>query len=1379
MIITMTNIIMMSINYRDRDNPCKVSYYLVRNRIVSRNVLASDLGIIAKGGNSKEVLVAVSDLKTTNTLSGVAVEVYNLQNQLINSGVTDADGLARIDLESKPFLLVAKQGNQRGYLRLDDGSALSLSSFDVGGYEINKGIKGFIYGERGVWRPGDSLYVSFMMEDGLNIIPDDHPVVFELYTPENQLYTRNVKTNSVKGIYDFRTATKPEAPTGNWLAKVKVGGSSFTKTIKIETVKPNRLKINLAFDEEILKSGEQANGDLEVKWLHGAIAKNLKSDIEVTLVEGQSPFKEFSEYTFNDPIKSYESETEFIFDGKVNEQGKAPVSLSFNVKNNAPGMLQANFKIRAYEQGGNFSVDRFSMPFSPYDSYVGVKIPKGQGWRDALYSNEPNILSIVTIDADGQPVSRQKLKIEVFEIRWRWWWQRNTRDDLASYVRSRNSNLLITDYVNTGNDGHARYELNFNKNTWGRKLIRITDPVSGHSTGKVFYTSYRGWWSSGQGGPGGAELLTFRSDKEKYDVGETVEITLPGSQEGKALVSLESGSEVIDAFWVESKPQSSKFSFKTTPEMAPNVYVNISYIQPHSATSNDLPIRMYGVQAISVEDPFTRLTPTIQMDDVLEPEQKFTVKVGEENGKDMAYTIAIVDDGLLDLTRFKTPNPWNYFYAREALGVKTWDMYKYVLGASAGEMSGLLALGGGGELADGDKGTKANRFKPVVQYAGPFYLKAGQTADHTFTMPNYIGSVRAMVVAGGGTAYGKAEKTIPVKKPLMVLTTLPRVIGPGESVQVPVTVFALDQKMRNVKAEIVTNDLFSVNGASSQTVRFTEEGDKVIYFDLKANEKIGIGEVEVKVSGHGEVANYKVEMDVRLANPPLTKVQDAVIEPGESWSATYDQIGVIGTNAAKLEVSRLPALNLDDRLEYLIRYPHGCVEQTTSSVFPQLHLDKLVEVSREQEIDIENNIRIAIDKLKDFQNADGGLSYWPGYSTYNDWGTNYAGHFMLEAEAKGYSLPINFKKNWIRFQKRRANQWSNSGKRQYWSYRSHQLVQAYRLYTLALAGSPALGAMNRMKEVKNLNTVARWRLAAAYHLAGREQVAQEIIENVPLQIDEYRELSYSYGSTMRDQAMVLETLVLIGDKTRAKTVLDELADKLGSRRWYSTQTVAYTLLAISKFVGDGDTSAPFTYQYAINGDSQKGNSPSKPVHLHELRFSGNQEVRLTNNSQNTIFIRLVNKGTPITSDQIDEEKDLRMTVKYENMDGQALDISQLEQGTDFVAEVTLKHPGSRFSYEEMALTQIFPSGWEIRNLRLDLGTSINTGDEPTYQDIRDDRVYTYFNLGSSKSKTFRVVLNAAYLGRFYSPAVHAGAMYDDDISAYKAGRWVEVVQTGN
>ena len=1361
-------------NWREREDPCTDSYYAYKNNQnnASRNVLASDLGIIAKGGLATDLVVAVTSLVSSEPMSGVELEIYNYQQQLMEVKQTDQKGMATIGLESKPYLLMARHGNQRGYLRLDDGSALSTSMFDVSGSKNSQGVKGFLYGERGVWRPGDSIYMCFVLEDKNEILPENHPVRFELYTPESQLYLNRTRTSGLNGVYDFRTATEGDAPTGNWLAKVSVGGSSFTKTIKIETVKPNRLKINIDFGTEVLKRGPAA-GTLNALWLHGAVARNLKADIEMDLSSTTTSFKDHQDYTFDDPAKSFESEEELVFEGRLDELGNAKFTPGIQVGKEAPGMLQAFFKTRVFENSGDFSVDRFPVLYSPFKHYVGVKIPEGPGWNGALYSNENNLIPIVTVDESGNPVDISNLSIEIYDVNWRWWWARDEYDDLASFVGKQSRHLIKKDKISTVN-GKAMYQMNFEKNLWGRKLIRITDPVGGHSTGQTFYLDYRGYWeTNSQEGPGGAEMLSFTTDKKKYEVGEEIVLNLPILEEGRALVSLETGSRILSTFWVES-PSEGKVSIQTSPEMAPNAFIHVSLIQPHLNTANDRPIRMYGIQSVEVVDPGTQLTPVLQMPDVLEPEQEVSLSVAEQDGRAMTYTVAVVDEGLLDLTRFRTPDLWRQFYAKEALGIRTWDLYQYVMGALKGEMAGLLSIGGD-EFIEQDGKNNTNRFKPVVEFLGPFTLNAGQKMNHTFTMPNYVGSVKTMVVASSKGAYGSTEKATPVKKPLMVLATLPRVISPAETVTLPVTVFSMDPKVKNVTVEVKTNDLFTLEGPATRKITFEREGDQVVDFTLKVARGIGAGQVEVFAKSGSQNASDLIDLQVRMPNPRITTTVNEMVEPGKSWEISYQAVGLAGTNHGVLEVSVIPPMNLEQRLKYLMQYPHGCVEQTTSAVFPQLFLNRFLELDAKQKSEIQDHISAGINKIKSFQVSNGGLTYWPGsYGNVSEWGTSYAGHFMLEAEALGYKLPLGFVSNWAKYQSRMANSWDRET--DYMGYRrSHEINQAYRLYTLALAKKPALGAMNRMREMKQLTATARWTLAGAYLLIGKKEVAERLVAGLSTSVASYRELSYTYGSSLRDQAMILEVLTLMGDRVQAKKLVDEVAGQMASGNWYSTQTTAYVLLAIGKFVGASDATGTMKFSYTLNGKKQTVNV-NAPMHRLDLPFKGEQggNIEVLNTDARTLFVNMQLDGIPLDQQVADESSDIRMELRYFNMEGDPLDPSQLEQGSDFVAEVSLSHPGVRVNYKELALTQMFPSGWEIRNLRLDNVESSRMKSQPDYQDIRDDRVYSYFGLDKGETKTFVVMLNAAYLGEFFLPAVYCEAMYDNGIHATRAGKWVKV-----
>jgi uncharacterized protein YfaS (alpha-2-macroglobulin family) len=1319
----------------------------------------------------------VNNLVTTKPVSGATVELYDYQLQVMKTLKTNGDGMCNANFKKKPFLMLVKSGKHRGYLKLDDGSALSVSAFDVSGEEVQKGIKGFIYGERGVWRPGDTLFLSFILEDKLNTLPKNHPVQFELLNPQGQVFRKITKTNGNNGFYNFTTTTEKSSPTGNWTARIKVGGAWFTKNIKIETIMPNRLKINLDFQTDQLSvSKKDQEGTLAVKWLHGAIAKDLNAKVEVTLSQTDTKFKKHEGYTFNDVARTFSSEAQMIFDGNLNNQGIAMIKPNLNVNDAAPGMLKASFKVRVFEQGGAFSVDQFSLPYSPYTSYVGMKIPEGNQFTGMLQTDTNHIIKVATLDPDGKPLSK-KLKVQVYKVSWRWWWD-SYDGDLANYVGNSYKEPYQQMEITTEN-GKGEFKLRVNRPEWGRFYVRITDEESGHSAGETVYIDWPAWAGSSPKGNEGATLLSFSSDKKQYNVGEEVKLVIPSGENGRALISIESGSKVLKAFWTDTKKGETNYSFKVTPDMTPNVYVNVTLVQPHAQTINDLPIRLYGVIPILVEDPGTHLNPIVTTPAVWKPESKCSFVVSEKDGKEMTYTVAIVDEGLLDLTRFKTPDPWSAFYAKEALGVKTWDMYDMVMGAFGAELSRILAIGGDGDI-DGKGSNKANRFKPMVRFFGPFTLKKGEKKNIEFMMPQYVGSVRTMIIAGNKGAYGSSDKTTPVRTPLMILGTLPRVVGPGEEVDLPVTVFAMEKQVKNVKVEVQANSMFSVVDGASKNISFNEVGDDVVNFKLKVNSALGIGKVKIIATSGSEKAAYDIEIDVRNPNPKVVNVIETIVEAGKTWTSPYNPAGMAGTNKGTIELSAIPPINLGERLKYLMEYPHGCVEQTTSSVFPQLYLADIMELNTDFKTTIDRNITAGIERLKSFQLANGGLSYWAGQSNTDDWGSSYAGHFMIEAEMKGYSLPPGFLENWKRYQRNKANNWSPVTHSNGYYWHNHDLDQAYRLYTLALAKSPELGAMNRLKEYSGLSVAAKWRLAAAYAKAGQPEVAKKLIANLSSTVAPYRELGYSYGSDDRDEAMILETLTLLDMKSKAGSVLKEVSKGLSSNYWMSTQTTAYCLIAVSKFVGSNGTSNEMRYNVKIDNKAPIALNTKLPVKQIDMQLKGaaTGNVSVTNNGTGILFARVILSGIPETGDQTEFSADLDLDINYTNMQGGSIDVTKLEQGTDFIAEVTISNPGTRGEYLQMALSQIFPSGWEIHNTRMDEAESVVKSDYPTYQDIRDDRVYTYFDISPAKTKTFRLVLNAAYVGRYYLPTIYCEAMYDNTINSRKPGKWVEVVKPG-
>jgi len=1353
-------------NWRERNNPCNDAYY-GDNRIISQNLLASNLGVIVKQGVNNNYYFAVTNILNTNPEAGAKITLYNFQQQEIGTVTTNTEGLAVYEANKYATFAIVSKGNNTSYLRLTDGNSLSLSKFNVSGKRLQRGLKGYIYGERGVWRPGDSLFLTFMLNDKSNELPKGHPVKMEITDPNGKLVYKNVTSDHVNNFYKFIVPTSSEGKTGNYNAKVSVGGAQFYKSLKIETVKPNRLKIKIDFDQEVLSSTEDLNGTLDVKWLHGAPAKNIKAEVKAKFSNSYTSFKNFKGYTFTDPSRQFNTEELNVFEDNLDENGKATINTKLDIGKNAPGMLNAQFLVRAFENGGDFSLDAFTKTYSPYSSYVGLKSPKGN-YYGSYFTDTNQTFDLAVVDKDGKPIKRENLEVKVYKIEWRWWWN-SSYDNLSNYVSSNYHRPIHNQKVSTSSNGKANFTIKIPENERGRYLIRIYDPVSGHATGRTAYF-YKNWSGMSTGNDkDAAKMLVFASDKDKYNVGETAKIKFPSGEEGRALISIENGSDVIEHKWVKTKKGETTVDIPITSEMAPNVFVNISLLQPHAITSNDLPIRLYGVIPILVEDPKTILEPQLQMASVLKPEQEFEVFVSEKNKKPMTYTIAMVEEGLLDLTRFKTPNAWNDFYSREALGVKTWDIFDDVIGAYSGSIDQVFAIGGDGSAAKG-KNKKANRFKPVVKYLGPFELEAGKSKSHKIKMPNYVGAVRTMVIAGNNEteAYGSTDKSVEVKKPLMVLATLPRKLSPGEKVMLPVTVFAMEPKVKHVNLSLKLSNGISVVGNNSQKMNFAKPDEQMAYFELDVSKAKGINTIEVIATGNGEKSTYKVELDVVNPNPITSLYESTELEANSSENLEFKTFGVPGSNSATVEFSTLPPMDFSKRLQYLIKYPHGCVEQTTSGVFPQLYLSDIFDLKYERKQEIQSNIENGIKRLGNFQRPNGGMSYWMGENTANDWGTSYAGHFMIEAEKKGFVLPLTFKSNWLSYQKQAARDWRPSYRR----YNS-DLAQAYRLYTLALAGSPDLASMNRLREFTEISNEAKWRLAAAYALAGQKEASAQLSKTANIDFKPPKSNYYTYGSIDRNRAMALETMIITGNP-KARELSELIAKDLSSNQWMSTQTTAYSLLAMAKMVeANGGKDMSFTYTF---GGVTETITTKSTIAQRELQVvDGSNTLQLKNNAANLIYVRVLNSGKLPLGQELAEKRGLSVSVIYTDLKGNRLDVSKLQQGQDIIARVSVSNLKSQ-NLRDVALTQIFPSGWEIVNTRFtDFGDT--TTSSARYTDIRDDRVNFYFDLpskGKYGTKVFTVMLNASYLGTYYLPGTQVEAMYDNDFFVRNKGRWITV-----
>lgn len=1329
-------------NWNEKDNPAKASYYMYAD-MPEINLVASTLGLIAKKGADSEYITVVTDLISASPASGVKVTAYNYQLQKTASATTDSNGFATLKTEGRPFMITASDGQSTTYLKVTSGRELSTSNFDVSGKKVVDGVKGFTYGDRGVWRPGDELHLALILEDKHGNMPNNHPVVMELYNPSEQLYTRRTLTEGVDGFYVFNIPTEENIPTGTWNANFKVGNQKFNHKVRIETIKPNRLKLNISVPE-IIQANSPQQMSLTARWLTGPVAQNMAASMEMTLYADPTPFKDYQKYTFSNPLMDFSSSQKQVFQGKLDSIGFLKKTCKIGADVNSPGMLRANITAKVTEPGGDASIASKSVQFSPFGVYVGIDLSN----KDYLTDTDLE-LPVVVVNQKGERMKSRELDYKIYHLDWSWWWEGNA-SDLSRYVKSTSADLVATGTVNAIN-GYANIPFKVNYPDWGKYLVLVRDTKGGHATGGTILVDWPEWRGrANRGEAAGSTQLSFTLDKKSYEAGETANVYLPKCKNGRILLSVENGSRVIRRYWVTaSADKETCFKLPVDGSMAPNFYVSATMLRPHGQTSNDVPIRLFGVTGATVIDKRTLLHPEIDMPDELHPQQTFSIKIRERDNKPMTYTLAVVDEGLLDITNFKTPNPWAAMNRREALGVKTWDMYDEVIGAFGSKFHSILSIGG--DEAIRKAAGKEKRFNPVVRFIGPFTVHSG-VKTHKLTLPNYVGSVRVMVVAAHAGTYGNADKSVKVTSPLMLLTTLPRTLSCGDLVDMPVNVFAMKEGIKDVSVHVEASGPIAITGAKSKNMTFTSTGEKLENFRLTCSDKTeGTARIIVSaVSGDRHVSDTTF-ISIKNPMPILTDVTDKSLNHGESVFLSWNPQQA--KNVA-LQISSTPTLNFGGSMEFFENYPHLCSEQLSSKALFMLYGRGYL--SLEDKNECERSLPKVLKYILSRQLPDGGFVYWPGNADVDTWVTSMAGLALIEANRQGFRVNKDAIDKWVAYQEKVARNYKYS--------LSTDLDQAFRLYSLSKAGKPMKAAMNRLRESKKLSQAAAYCLASAYALDGRTDVAGKLIERA--ERTHYESYGGMFQSSLRDEAIKMQAYTLCNNKTKAIPIARKIADQCVGRN-YVTLDIAFATISmqsLTDLTGVGNVSVKVTEK------GQKTLSIQNITTIKNLALTPScGSVEVTNFGESNVVLSLANTYQSSPQEKLKAENcGLNLSVTYTDMKGKPLSISRLKQDTEFYANVTVVNKGG--DVPSMAMTYCIPSGWEIWNSRL-FGSAEADVD---YCDVRDDKVIYYSSLEAGKKMTFKIRLRSAYAGRFALPPVVCEDMYNPSCRALTANSWVSV-----
>ena len=1326
-------------------------YYFYNNVEQKKNIVVSDLAVTAKMGRGDMVDVFVYRISDATPVSGAQVTAYNFQKQELTKGSTDGNGYARLQCANRPaFVVATDRKGSKSVLKLIDGNALSYSRFDVSGESVEKGISGFAYTNRGVWRPGDEIQINLMLNDLDNALPENYPVVLEITDATGRLYAKQVNTKPVNDLYCFRVPTNVSDETGLWLARFKVGNSVVTKNLRVETVKPNRLEIKFDLPEVVSLSNND-HVALTSKWLNGMKANGLKAEVDVVLRGGSTSFKNFKNYTFVNETQSFEPQEISLYSGKLNSEGVADVGFGPMKDIYASQMMTGTFTMKVFEQGGDFSIASFKGQISPYRRYVGVELPETTSKYGSYYDTDKDWkFNVAMVGEEGTAYnSTVVLEYALYKLDSYWWWSSEDQYSLQRYA-SGTYKAPVQNGTLTCN-GTTSVSFNIPDDKWGSYLFVVNDKQGGNMFAKVISFDWGyGHSSSAAGAPA---QLSMKATADSYEVGEKIVVTFPANEQAKALVTVEANDKVMQTMVVDNLGQEGKVEITATDEMIPNVYVYVALIQPHDV-KNDLPIRLYGVVPVKVENKKLQLQPNIAVPETANTKKTLEVKVNEANKQAMTYTLAVVDEGILGLTNFATPNPYGYFNSKQSLSVRTWDNYASIVDAFSGELGSVYAIGGDGII--NQEITLDNRFKAYAVTLGPFELKAGETNTHSFEVPQCSGALRFMVVAkGNGKAFGAAEKRMTVVDPINLYPSAPRVVAPGDELNLKVQVQAPTMKNKTLQVKFDNKNLEPI-GALPATVTIDGNGEGIVAVRTTIPKTLGNAELKVSVTGDGYTAESSTLMPIRMPNAERRNTITKEIEPGQTVSVPFDLAGMEGTQQGNITVSSLLPVDLFGRLDYLMDYPHGCLEQTTSKAFPQLYLNYFVQIDDKDKENTRNNIETAITNLKLYQKSDNSMTNWIGGNYTDPWTEIYALHFLVEANKQGFDVPQYFLDGLLNYQANRAKQWKNNP-----DYKQGETIQAYRLFVLALAGKAEMGAMNRFKELDMQYDLTKALAAAAFAQTGKTTIAQNLLpvfEEGKSMSDYYT----SFGSRTRDLAFYTYVQMLCDvDAQTVQNNINTVCRMLSSDRWMDTQTTAFSLFVLGKYAEKMNVSnTNLSATVKVNGEERTLNANMASVGFGFTPKLGSNTVEIKNNTDQKMIANVFTKTSVAEYDMNESGNFINMTVSYFDKNGNAVNPANLAVGTDLRVQMTVNNP-SEYQVTELALSYYLPSGWELVNERVNGEMTGNEGAK--HIDLRDDRAYFYFDLMPRSKKTFTLKANATYEGNYMIPAVRCEDMYNNEI----------------
>ncbi|NVO30787.1 alpha-2-macroglobulin family protein [Hymenobacter lapidiphilus] len=1386
---------------------------------VSKLVAVSDIGLIVKTGAAGSTMVFANSIREAKALSGLEISYLSTNNQIMGTGVTNGAGVAKFDSTAQNArfrlgMVVARRGDDFTFLDLNR-SRVETSRFEVGGLQSNAArYQAFLYGDRDLYRPGDTIQTNTVVRtETWQAPPKGLPLKVRLLLPTGKEYASLQKTLSPEGSTEARFLLPPSVMTGLYTLEILTANDVLltSRQLSVEEFIPDRLKVTVKASRAVVKPDQTVQAQITAQNLFGPPAADRKFEVEFSLKEKRFQPKEYAGYSF--AINSGDRRR-----GNYGSLESTPISDRFEKTvregtTDAAGRGTATYQVPDYPDLGTLEGAAFTTVFDetgrPVNRFATFEVQTQavmfgvKNLGELVKTRDEVPVELVALTPAGKPTSAIA-RVEVIRMLWETVIER--RGGRYSYNSQKREETVLRRNVEVSGSG-INANLGFAPQYSGEYEIRVSRPGAATYVSQRVYAYGYGDTQSNSFEVNNEGEVTIEADQDKYEPGQTAHLLLKTPFPGRVLVTVER-DRVLDHFYVDTDEKSAKVDIPIRGGHVPNIYVTATAIRP--IKDNRLPLTVArGFVPLTVEKPGSRLSVAIKAPELSRSQTMQTIEVSTAPGAQV--TLAMVDEGILQMKDFRTPDPHGYFYQKRALEVAAHDVYPFLL-----PELGTSSTGGDGyDLARRTTPVPSRRVKLLAKWSGVLTADASGKVSYKLQVPQFSGAIRIMAVAYKGDAFGSAEHTMRVADPVVISTALPRFLSPGDTIDVPVTLtnttneiikgragLRVKNNASNARVEIFASENFNtveVKDVTSTSIigevilghdtREKEVYERRLVFRLVAFTP-GVLELESVMDSDAGKFTETIEIPVRPASPLQKRTGSGVLAGGgKAQQLNLKTDFMAASLRSQLVVSRSPMAEFAKDLRYLLQYPYGCLEQTVSAAFPQLYYGDLVATLGQKtgvkgkagQFNPNYHVQEAIRKVEAQQMYNGSLSYWPGGDYDNWWATAYAAHFLLEARQAGFAVNKNVLDRVLGYLETRTRQRETE---------TYNIIQTggvirpvtlakkeipYSLYVLALAGRPTPVALNYYKANRPLLADdSRYLLAAAFALSGNQRAFQQTVParyGVAPSIAR-RELGGSFSSPIRDMALVLNAL-LAADPGNPQVVglSRQLSRRVQQAGWLSTQERAFSLLALGK-LAKSNANSTATAQLLADGKNI-GAFTGKDLTVSNV---SNRQITLKPAGKGSLYYFWELEGISPTGRVAEEDAYLLVRRQFLDRNGNPLGSVTFRQNDLVVVRITIQSAESAGDVPNVAITDLLPAGLEIDNPRIGAVRELawaKDAAQPDYLDVRDDRL-NIFTTATPKPKAFYYLARAVSKGTFRLGPVSADAMYNAEYHSYSGASVVRV-----